>query len=68
MKIYISEVTSKNVSLSLQAESDAELWQLKQVRNLLQQTKADWTDWDDMNGRSGVCIFAKKQESAKAHD
>jgi hypothetical protein len=62
MKISIADFNGKNVNIALQAESEAELYQLDVIRRRLQQTFADWTDFDDMNGRSGVAIAAKKKD------
>jgi hypothetical protein len=63
MKILISDFNGKYVSVSLQAENQAELYQLDEVRKRLEQTGVAWSDWDDMNGQSGIYIAA-----IKAHD
>jgi hypothetical protein len=68
MKISVADFNGRFVSVALQAENEAELYQLDAVRSRLQQTFAEWSNWDDMNGRFGVSIAVKKQESVKIHD
>ena len=59
MKITATKFGDIDVRISLEPESEAEKYQIKGIVKQLEKAKADWCSWDDMEGRSGICIKAK---------
>ena len=54
MKIKAENYNGKDVRVSIETETCAEAYQLDAFRKELTDAGADWYEWDDMNGRSGI--------------
>jgi hypothetical protein len=61
MKISATDFNGKDVRVSIEAENHAEYFQLRAIMDQLDTARTDWTEWDNMEGRNGICIVAKKK-------
>lgn len=61
MIIATYDFRREGVNISLEAESEAEKHQLRSIMDDLTSAGAEWNEWDNMEGRSGITIFAKKK-------
>lgn len=59
MKVTATKCGESYVGISIEAESEAEKYQIQGIVEQLETAEADWGIWDDMHGRNGICIKAK---------
>lgn len=64
MKIAVTDFCGMDVRVSLEAESEAESHQLEAIKSNLSAAGAHWERWNDMHGRSGVVVVAKKKPAS----
>ena len=56
MRISVDRYTDKDVRMSLEAESQAEEYQLHAILSKLKVVKGSAGAWNDMEGRHGLAI------------
>ena len=60
MKITATGFNGKDVRVSIEYESEAEKYQLKELRKKLIDEGAHCLDWDNTDGSHGICIVVEK--------
>lgn len=63
MRIKAIDFNGKDVRISIEAENEAELYQLQALKEQLDKAGANWESWDDMEGRRGIVIVAEKRST-----
>ena len=64
MKIRAENYNGKDVRVSIETEICAEAYQLDAFRKALTDAGADWYEWNDMNGRSGIGMVVQMKPNA----
>ena len=62
MKITATNFQGKDERISLEAETEAEKFQMQGSVSQLELAGADWGSWDDMEGKNGICIITKLKD------
>ena len=62
MRFSIGKYSPDFVAVWFSAENQAEVWQLKQILSETKENKGCVTEYDDMNGDSGICLQVKVEK------
>jgi len=65
MRIKATDFNGKDVRVSIEAENEAEAYQLQAIKGQLDKAGTNWQEWNDMEGRGGVVIVAEKRSNAE---
>lgn len=57
MRIEVNNFNGSDVRVSLEAETVAEQYQLRAIREKLEEERANFNTWQDTEGRSGICLI-----------